>query len=459
MELSDIDEDEGRSPMPSHPVKVPHKRKSILRKPSFRKEQHCENFAQAHRTAPLYPAAASRIEDLTRRGLTGSTTILPGMKLKRSNSDTLMANASSASLDQEFRRAQEADGSGRDSKRVTFLTESRDLYDGDDESEHGNSVFVSTRSLSDPPKYSRPTWRSDESEPLILLDSRSGSSDMGTSALNTPDRERKNLGLDFYEGLNKSPGTSLVDARKVKKHSNPPLANLFSVNSVESADCADGPVPPKPSQPISMPSSLQNLFGPPQNQKLEKPPSGSKSFSSERPRPFALPMSPLAREESSSSSRSFPAPRVSCSAPCSPEQERRNSFRQISDPVTPSHENAAVLSSKPRTRQRKTSANIPLSKNSGDSPSGNSRFAVDTTSRNPTVQEAESLLSPSRRKSSSGSSRLLVSPDPQAPAVNNSAQVAQAPLADENFSIETPAPSKPVNTPISRVSVFQSALK
>ena len=75
------------------------------------------------------------------------------------------------------------------------------------------------------------------------------------------------------------------------------------------------------------------------------------------------------------------------------------------------------------------------------------------------MQEAESLLSPSRRKSSFGSSRLLVSPDPQAPAVNNSAQVAQAPLADENFSIETPAPSKPVNTPISRVSVFQSALK
>ena len=69
------------------------------------------------------------------------------------------------------------------------------------------------------------------------------------------------------------------------------------------------------------------------------------------------------------------------------------------------------------------------------------------------MQEAESLLSPSRRKSSS------VNRDPQAPAVNNSAQVAQAPLADENFSIETPAPSKPVNTPISRVSVFQSALK
>lgn len=459
MELSDDDDDEGLSPMPTRPVKVPHKRKPILRKPSFRKVEHGEKSdqAQAHRNASLYPAAASRIENLTRRGLTGSTTILPGMKLKRSNSDTLMANASSASLAQEFSRAQEVDGSKRDSKRVKFSKETQGWCGGDDESEHDDSILVSPRSLSDPLKYSRPTWMSDENEPLISLDSRSGSSDMGTSVLNTPERERKNLGADFYEGLSKSPGTSLVDGRKSKKHNNPPLANLFSVNSVESVDCADEPVPSQPSQsqPISMPSSLQNLFGPPQNQKPEKPPSGSKSFSSERPRPPTLPISPLAREKDLSGSGSFPAPRVSRSAPCSPEQGRRNSLRQISNPMAPSPENAAALPSK--TRPPKASAIIPLRKNSSDSPSGNSRFSVDTASRTPSAEEVDSPFPPSRRKLSSGSSRFSVSPDPQAPVSNNSAQVARAPLASENFSIDTPAPSKPVDTPRSRFNVAKTS--
>ncbi|KAJ7389948.1 hypothetical protein OS493_028417 [Desmophyllum pertusum] len=262
MELSgDESDDDGISPMMTHPIKVPHKRKPILRKPSFRKVEHGdENPDQAHRKLALYPETASRLEDLTRQGLTGSTTILPGMKLKRSNSDSLTGNTSRATLAREFMRAQGMDSSGRDSKRVSFSKE--------------------TRGLSD--------------------DSRSGSSETGTSSLNTPEMERKVLPGDLYEGLKNSPGTSLVDGRfkANKKKSNPHLANLFDTRPDASVDHADGLPPSQSKQPASMPSSLQNLFAPPQNPIQEKPTPGGGFSLPERPRPRVLPISPLARPES-----------------------------------------------------------------------------------------------------------------------------------------------------------------
>ena len=460
MELSDDDDDERLSPMVTQPVRVPQKRKPILRKPSFRRVEHGEEGSdQAHRKLSLYPETASRLEDLTRKGLTGSTTILPGMKLKRSNSDTLTGNCSRSSLAQELFRAQETNGNGRDSKKVKFSSETRGLSDGDNEFDYEDGVFVSPRSLSDPSHYSRPTWMLDENEPLISLDSRSGSSDAGTSSLNTPDMERKHLPEDIYEGLKNSPGTSLVDGRfKVnKKQSNPPLANLFGVKPVESVDCADGPVPSQSSQPTSMPSSLQNLFGPPQNQNQEETSPGSSSPLRERPRPRVLPISPLARAESPLASRSLPAPRVTRSAPSSPEQARWNSLRQTSDPPTPSPENATSVPLKSATRQRKTSADVPLRKTSSDASTANSRFAKTPAIQN-LKQVAEDTLPPSKRKksgdSSSGNSRFLVNTDAQTPALDNSAQVAQAPLASENFTIDTLTPSKPVDMPRSRVSVI-----
>lgn len=469
MELSgDESDDDGISPMMTHPIKVPHKRKPILRKPSFRKVEHGdENPDQAHRKLALYPETASRLEDLTRQGLTGSTTILPGMKLKRSNSDSLTGNTSRATLAREFMRAQGMDSSGRDSKRVSFSKETRGLSDGQEESDHEDNVFLSPRSLSDPTNFSRPSWLLDENEPLLIsLDSRSGSSETGTSSLNTPEMERKVLPGDLYEGLKNSPGTSLVDGRfkANKKKSNPPLANLFDTRPDASVDHADGLPPSQSKQPASMPSSLQNLFAPPQNPIQEKPTPGGGFSLPERPRPRVLPISPLARPESPPTSRfktnSLPASRISHSAPTSPEQERWKAFRGISDPVTASPEKAVSIPLKSVTRQRKTSADFPMRKMSDDSSSGNSRFAAAQT---PAVQNLEQVaeipLPSSKRKnsgdSSSGNSRFAVNTAAQTPAVDNSTQVAQVSLAPDKLATGSMTPSKPVDMPKSRVSTIQ----
>ncbi|XP_078372341.1 uncharacterized protein LOC144656007 [Oculina patagonica] len=465
MELSDSDDDDGPSPMILHPPKVQHKRKPILRKPSFRRVEHGEeNPDQAHRKLSLYPETASRLEDLTRRGLTGSTTILPGMKLKRSNSDSLTASNSRASLAQEFFRAQGMDSSGRDSKKVSFSTGTRGLSDDQGESDNEDSVFVSPRSHSDPSKYSRPSWMLDENEPLLIsLDSRSGSSETGTSSLNTPEMNRRALPEDLFEGLKNSPGTNLVDMRFSvnKKKGKPPLASLFDTDPGHSVDSTDGPAPPEPSQPASMPSSLQNLFGPPRNPNKEVPaPSGGSSLP-ERPRPRVLPISPLARPESPPTSRSnvpsLPASRISRSAPTSPEQERWNAFRGISAPLTPSPEDAVAIPLKSVTR--KTSADIPVRKKSSDSTSGNSRFAVNAPAQTPAVenvgQVSDDPLPTSKRKKSSDisslNSRFAVNTSAQTPAVDNSTQVPLAP--EKSGTDDSTTASKPIDMPRSRFNV------
>ena len=466
-DLSESDDD-GPSPMMTHSVKVPHKRKPILRKPSFRKVEHgTEDADDAHRKLSLYPETASRLEDLTRRGLTGSTTILPGMKLKRSNSDSLTASSSRASLAQEFIRAQEVDGSGRDSKKVKFSKETVGSCDNRDESEHEDSVFVSPRSHSDPSKYSRSSWMLDENEPLIALDSRSGSSETGTNSLNTAEMDRKDLPEDLYKGLRSSPGTSLVDGRfSVNRNKgNPPLANLFGSNPDGLVDHTDGPAPPTTGQPVSMPSSLQTLFSPPQNANPEKPAPTFSSSLREKPHPRILPISPVARPESPPTSRSkisaLPASRIIHSAPTSPEQERRNALGESSAPPTPSPENAVAIPLNSVTRPRKTFLDIPVRKKSSDSLSGSSRFAVNSRSQSPAEkfleQVADDPLPTSKGKkpgdSSSGNSRFAVNTNAQTPAVDNSTDVAQAPLAFENFAVDTTSPSKPVDMPRSRVSL------
>jgi len=467
-DLSESDNDDGPGPVMTHPVKVPHRRKPILRKPSFRKVEHGDEDADhAHRKLSLYPETASRLEDLTRRGLTGSTTILPGMKLKRSNSDSLTASSSRASLAQELLRAQEVDGSGRDSKKVKFSKETLGSSDDRDESDYEDSVFVSPGTHSDPSKYSRPSWMLDENEPLIALDSRSGSYETGTSSLNTPELDRKVLPEDLYKGLKNSPGTSLVDGRfSVNKNKgNLPLANLFGRNPDGLVDHTDGPAPSNSGQPVSMPSSLQNLFGPPQNANREKPAPSCSSSLPEKPHQRVLPITPLARPESPPTSRSkipaLPASRIIHSAPTSPEQERRNALRGSSAPPTLSPENAVAIPLKSVTHSRKTSLDISVKKNPGDSLSGNSRFAVNSAPQTPAVKTLEQVeddpLSTSKRKksgdSSSGNSRFAVNTKAQTPAVDNSTQVAQAPLAFENFAVDTTTPSKPIDMPRSRFNV------
>lgn len=444
------DDDDGPITMKTLPVKVPQKRKPILRKPSFRKVEHGDETShKAHRQLSLYPETASRLEDLTRRGLTGSTTILPGMKLKRSNSDSLSAGSSRASLAQEFLRAQEIDGSGRDSKKVSFSKEIRGSSDDRDDSDHEESIFDSPGSHSDPSKYVRPSWMLDENEPLIALDSRSASSETGTSSLNTPEMDRKAIPKDLYKGLQNSPGTSLVDGRFSvnKSKENPPLASLFGNNPDGLVDHTDGPAPSNAGQPASMPSSLQNLFGPPKNAD-QKPPAPSCSSSlPERPHPRVLPISPLARPVSPPTSRSkvsaLPASRIIHSAPASPEQERRNAPRGRSAPPTPSTENAVAIPLKSVTHPRKTSLDIPVRKKSGNSLSGNSMFAVNSAPQTPPVNNLEQVAD---------DPLLTSNTHAQTPASDNSTQIAQAPLAHENFDLDTTTPSKPIDMPRSRVS-------
>ena len=431
------DDDDGPITMKTLPVKVPQKRKPILRKPSFCKVGHGDETShQAHRQLSLYPETASRLEDLTRRGLTGSTTILPGMKLKRSNSDSLTAGSSSASLTQEFLRAQEINGSGRDSKKVSFK-DTRGSSDDRDDSDHEDSLFDPPGSHSDPSKY--PSWMLAENEPLIALDSRSGSSETGTSSPNTPEMDRKVLSKDLYKGLQNSPGTSLVDGRfSVNKgKENPPLANLFGNNPDGLVDHTDGPAPSNAGQPASMPSSLQNLFGPPKNADQKPPAPSCSPFLPERPQPRVLPISPLARPVSPATSRSkvsaLPASRIIHSAPASPEQERRNALRGRSAPPTPSTENAVAIPLKSVTHPRKTSLDIPVRK----------KFAVNSAPQTPPVDNLEQVAD---------DPLLTSNTHAQNPASDNSTQIAQAPLAHENFDLDTTTPSKPIDMPRSRVS-------
>ena len=483
-QLESSDSDDGPNPPKLiQPVKAPQKRKPILRKPSFRRVDHGEEIPGGKHA--LYPETANRLEDLARRGMTGSTTILPGMKMKRSNSDTLTTSNSRSSLAQEFFRAQGMDGSGRDSresKKVWFSKETQGLSDSHGDFDHENGVLVSPLSLSAPSDYSRPEWMPDENAPLIVSDSRSGSrrsSDTGTSSLDLSDVDPSGFPEEICERLKNSPGTGLINGKKKTGDVPPSLANLFGSHPDRTLDQTDGPSPSDTNQPQSdsMPSSLKGLFGPPTNHDKNLPSSSSALSPSEnRSRPRVLPICPFGRQ--------FPSlhvPRISRSAPSSPDHERRwNAFREISDPLTPTpDEDTPSIPLESVTPQR--SADYPLRKKSaalrfpvdtaiqtpagdnsaqvapvslspvekkesagGTSP-GNSRFAVKSAKTPEAQSSKEHSTSPSPRKKASGNSRFAVKIPAQAPDVDNSA-------AYDNVATESMEPYRPLDMPKSRVS-------
>ena len=486
---SSSDSDDGPNPPKIvQPVKAPQKRKPILRRPSFRRVDHGEEIPdEAHRKHALYPETATRLEDLARRGMTGSTTILPGMKLKRSNSDTLTTSNSRASLAQEFFRAQGMDGSGRDSresKKVWFSKETQGLSDSHDDSDREDGVLVSPISLSAPSDFSRPEWMLDENTPLMVSDSRSGSrrsSGTATSSLDASDVDPSGFPEEICEELKNSPGTDLSNGKKKKGDVPPSLANLFGSQPDRTLDQTDGSSPSQTNQPKSgsMPSSLKDLFGPPTNHAKNVPSSPPENPS----RPRVLPISPLACTDSPPTFRRqfpyLPVSRMSRSAPTSPDHERRyDAFREMSDPLTRSPEDAPSIPLESVTPQRSaefplrnkfaalrfsvdTAVQIPAednsaqvapvslspveSKESGGTSPGNSRFAVKSAKTAEAQSSKEHSTSPSPRKKASGNSRFAVKTPTQAPGVDNSA-------AYDSVATESVEPSKPLDMPKSRVS-------
>lgn len=487
---SDSDNDMGHSPIPKiiRPVKVHHKRKPILTRASFRKVEHGEEEAEDERSKKsLNPDTAHRLEDLARHGMTGSTTILPGMKLKRSNSDSLTTNNSRGSLP-EFFRAQEAEVNGQeshDSKRVWFS-------DGLAVCDHEDSVFARPPSHSAPAGYPRPEWMLDENEPLLQSGSNTGSrrsSETASTPLDSSELERRQLPEDLFEGLKNSPGTTLVDGRfSVQKKSNDTpksLANLFERQPEGNLDTTDGPGTSKSSQPqpAAMPSSLRNLFGPPQHQdKKIPPPSSDVSPPNKTPRPRVLPISPLACTDSLPRSRSklasLPSSRISRSAPTTPEQERR-----WNSPISPSPPDTVSIPPKTSCQQsadfplRKNSAEMrcdvdnaapvsqdsspnspvlsstPKRTNSRDALSEDSRFADKSSSQSPEVEMSkDDDSSPSKVKESSGNSRFSVKPPDNDIVKHNSTELARSPVKEDSSPTEKMKPSKPIDMPRSRVS-------
>ena len=501
---SDSDNDMGHSPIPKiiQPVKVPHKRKPILKRASFRKVEHREEEAEGERCKKsLNPDTAHRLEDLARLGMTGSTTILPGMKLKRSNSDSLTTSSSRGSLP-DFFRAQGAEVNGQeshDSKRVWFS-------DGLEVSDHEDSVFVRPPSHSAPAGYSRPEWMLDENEPLLESGGNTGSarsSETASTPLDSSESDRRQLPEDLFEGLKNSPSTTLVDGRfsvKNKSMDTPTsLANLFGRQPEGNLDTTGETGTSKPSQPqpAALPSSLRNLFGPPQDQDKKIPrSSGVVSPPNKTPRPRVLPISPLACTDSLPYSRSklasLPSSRISRSAPTTPEQEKR-----WNSPISPSPADTVSVPLKTSCQEsadfplRKKSAEMrfdvdsaapvsqhslpsspvtlpispvlsstPKETNSRDALSEGSRFAVKSSSQCPEVETSkDDDLSSSKVKESSENSKFSGKPPDNDMVKTNSTELARSPSKEDSSPTEIMKPSKPIDMPRSRVSQNISAIQ
>lgn len=463
---SDSDGRPGPKPKVILPAKAPQKRKPILRKPSLRRVDHGDEIQKTQKS--LYPETAHRLEDLARHGMTGSTTILPGMKLKRSNSDSLTANSSRASLTQEFFKGQGVDGSAQDPREFKKVWFSKETQGSDDHGDFDNEsgALASRFSQSMPSHYSRPEWILDENSPLIVSDSRSGSprsSCTGTSSLDTSEvGPRIELPEELCEGLKSSPGTSLIDGRfsvnKKKGDVPPSLANLFGNHPDRTLDEGVGssPAPCSKLQPDSMPFSLKNLFSPSENQDNNLPSSSSISSPPRNtPRPQIIPISPSALTDSPTNTLHhlpyLPVSRISRSAPTSPEQERKwKTCREISDPVTPSPEEAVSIPMVSVTPQR--SADYPLRK-----AAASRRFGLDTSEH-----DSAQLASPAERKTSgdlsAGNSRFAVKSSAQTPAVQSLTERSTSPFqrkhSSGNNTAENREPSKAIDMPNSRVSTI-----
>ena len=392
---SDSESDENPVAKPKHiqPIKVAtHKRKSILRKASFRRGDHSEEISdEGDRRKTLYPETAHRLEDLARQGMTGSSTILPGMKLKRSNSDSLTASSSRTSL--TALGEDTSRGDVRESKRVWFSNDSQGLSDGSEVPDNKDVGFEFPL-----PLVLNSDWPLDENLPLISQDSSSCSGTV-TSSLVDPTE----LPEDLCEELKNCSGTSLIKGRfsvnKPKGDVPSSLANLFN-NQPSSGplDATDVPHSSNSSQgqSDSVPSSLRNLFTPRENSDNNghlprivsssvKTPSCSSPSSSQCP------------------DFSFPVSRIH-STPTSPKQERkRESLRKLSGQPSSSFEDAESLTSRRSpdytVRKKSTSLRLAANGNSGtvlrsSSPQSDkkmARFAIEPPAHS---QEASSSTEP-----------------------------------------------------------------
>ena len=363
---SDSESDENPVAKPKHiqPIKAAtHKRKSILRKASFRRGDHSEEISdEGDRRKTLYPETAHRLEDLARQGMTGSSTILPGMKLKRSNSDSLTVSGSRTSL---TALGEDTDrGDVRESKRVWFSNDSQGSSDDNEvpDNKDGGFEFPLT-----PLRNS--DWTLDENLPLISQDSSSCSGTV-TSSVVDPTELPENL----CKELNNCSGTSLSKGRfsvnKPKGDVPPSLANLFNNQpSSEPPDATGGRDSSNSNQgqSDSVPSSLRNIFAPPENSDNTGhfPSNVSSSVKT-----------PSCSSPSSSQCPDFSFPDSRIHSPTSPFRERkRDSLRKLSGQPSSSLEDAESLSSRRSIEYlvRKKSASLRAAAN------GNSRTALPSS--------------------------------------------------------------------------------
>lgn len=353
---SDSESDENPVAKPKHiqPIKAAtHKRKSILRKASFRRGDHSEEISdEGDRRKTLYPETAHRLEDLARQGMTGSSTILPGMKLKRSNSDSLTVSSSRTSLTALGDDTDRDDF--RESKRVWFSNDSQGFSDGNEVPDNKDGVFEFPLTL-----LRNSVWTLDENLPLISQDSSSCSGTV-TSSLVDPTE----LPEDLCKELNNCSGTSLIKGRfsvnKPKGDFPPNLANLFDNQPSSEPPDATGARDTSNSsqgQSDSVPSSLRNLFAPPENS----------DNTGHFPRNVSSSVkTPSCSSPSSSQCPDFSFPESRIHSPTSSNQERkRDSVRKLSGQPSSSLEDAESLSSRRSTEYlvRKKSATLRVAAN------------------------------------------------------------------------------------------------
>ncbi|XP_029214472.2 uncharacterized protein LOC114977797 isoform X3 [Acropora millepora] len=394
---SDSESDENPVAKPKHiqPIKAAtHKRKSILRKASFRRGDHSEEISdERDRRKTLYPETAHRLEDLARQGMTGSSTILPGMKLKRSNSDSLTVSSSRTSL---TALGEDTDrvGDVRESKRVWFSNDSQGSSDDNEvpDNEDGGFEFPLT-----PLRNS--DWTLDENFPLISQDSSSCSGTATSSVIDPTE-----LPEDLCKELNSCSGTSLIKGRfsvnKPKGDVPPSLANLFNNQASSEPPDATGGRDTSDSnqgQSDSVPSSLRNIFAPPENSDNTGHFPGNVSSSVK---------TPSCSSPSSSQCPDFSFPESRIHSPTSPNKERkRDSLRKLSGQPSSS------LSSRrpPEYLVRKKSKSLRLAAK------GNSRTALPS----------------SPPKSDKKISRFAIEPSPHSQEVSSSTE----PLACESLGV------------------------
>ncbi|XP_044178259.1 uncharacterized protein LOC122960251 isoform X2 [Acropora millepora] len=400
---SDSESDENPVAKPKHiqPIKAAtHKRKSILRKASFRRGDQSEEISEeGDRRKTLYPETAHRLEDLARQGMTGSSTILPGMKLKRSNSDSLTVSSSrtsSTALGEDTDRV----GDVRESKRVWFSNDSQGSSDDNEvpDNKDGGFEFPLT-----PLRNS--DWTLDENLPLISQDSSSCSGTATSSVIDPTE-----LPEDLCKELNSCSGTSLIKGRfsvnKPKGDVPPSLANLFNNQPSSEPPHATGGRDTSNSnqgQSDSVPSSLRNIFAPPENSDNTGHFPGNVSSSVK---------TPSCSSPSSSQCPDFSFPESRIHSPTSPNQVRkRDSLRKLSGQPSSSLEDAESLSSRrsPGYLVRKKSASLRVTAN------GNSRTALPS----------------SAPKSDKKMSRFAIEPSPHSQEVSSSTE----PLTFESLGV------------------------